>query len=176
VLEPHDDHVRVVTEAGVLQADAAVVTAGAWVAGLVAPLGIEVEVRPTRETTAFFAVEGAVPTFCEWGDPTVYALPSPDDGLKVGEHIAGPTTDPEKEGSVNHISLEKLREWVAARFPTAAATEHHSETCLYTNTPDEHFILERHNRVIVGSPCSGHGFKFAPLIGERLASLASEVF
>ena len=40
---------------------------------------------------------------------------------------------------------------------------------MYTNTSDERFILERHDRVVVGSACSGHGFKFAPLIGERLA-------
>jgi sarcosine oxidase len=46
------------------------------------------------------------------------------------------------------------------------------ETCLYTNTEDESFVLERRGRLVVGSPCSGHGFKFAPLIGERLASLA----
>ena len=45
---------------------------------------------------------------------------------------------------------------------------------MYTTTPDESFILERGGRVVVGSPCSGHGFKFAPAIGERLAALALE--
>ena len=49
------------------------------------------------------------------------------------------------------------------------------ETCFYTVTSDESFILERHGRVVVGSPCSGHGFKFAPLTGRRIASLAEEV-
>jgi len=43
---------------------------------------------------------------------------------------------------------------------------------LYTTTPDEAFILERRGRLVIGSPCSGHGFKFAPAIGERLADLA----
>ena len=46
------------------------------------------------------------------------------------------------------------------------------ETCLYTNTDDESFVLERDGRVVVGSPCSGHGFKFAPVVGEQLADLA----
>ena len=49
-----------------------------------------------------------------------------------------------------------------------------AETCMYTTTADESFILERRGRVVVGSPCSGHGFKFAPAIGERLATLALE--
>jgi len=47
-----------------------------------------------------------------------------------------------------------------------------AQTCMYTTTADETFILERRGRVVVGSPCSGHGFKFAPAIGERLATLA----
>jgi sarcosine oxidase len=45
---------------------------------------------------------------------------------------------------------------------------------MYTTTPDQTFILERRGRLVVGSPCSGHGFKFAPAIGERLAALAAE--
>jgi len=49
---------------------------------------------------------------------------------------------------------------------------HLVETCLYTNTADESFVLKRRGRLVVGSACSGHGFKFAPLIGERLAALA----
>jgi sarcosine oxidase len=64
---------------------------------------------------------------------------------------------------------------VAERYPTADPEPVYTETCLYTNTDDQRFILERHGRVIVGSPCSGHGFKFAPLIGRRLAALAEEV-
>jgi sarcosine oxidase len=47
-----------------------------------------------------------------------------------------------------------------------------ASTCLYTNTPDESFVLERHGPIVVGSACSGHGFKFVPLIGRRLAELA----
>jgi len=53
------------------------------------------------------------------------------------------------------------------------AIPHVTETCIYTNTADESFILERRGPFVIGSPCSGHGFKFAPLIGERLAALAT---
>ena len=46
---------------------------------------------------------------------------------------------------------------------------------MYTTTADEHFILERRGRVVIGSPCSGHGFKFAPAIGQRLARMVADI-
>ena len=73
---------------------------------------------------------------------------------------------------MNDESVEAVSRWVAERYPSAAPRPHLAETCIYTNTEDEHFVLERHGRIVIGSPCSGHGFKFAPLIGERLAGLA----
>ncbi|MGH2736372.1 MAG: FAD-dependent oxidoreductase, partial [Actinomycetota bacterium] len=69
-------------------------------------------------------------------------------------------------------SIEKVSGWIRQRFPQADPTPAHAETCIYTNTPDEHFVLERHGPIVVGSPCSGHGYKFAPLIGKRLAEMA----
>jgi sarcosine oxidase len=102
----------------------------------------------------------------------VYCLPSPSEGLKVGEHIAGPLTDPDDMGEPDQKSIDRLSKWVGERWPGAGARPFKAETCLYTNTADQSFILERYDRVVVGSPCSGHGFKFAPLIGRRLAELA----
>jgi sarcosine oxidase len=160
-----------------LSAEAVVVAAGAWVRGLMEPLGIEVPVRPTRETVAFYRTSDDIgPTLVEWGDPSVYSLPSlTPNTIKVGEHIAGPDTDPDEPGPPNAGSVARLSAWMAERYPTADPEPVYTETCLYTNTDDQRFILERHGRVIVGSPCSGHGFKFAPLIGRRLAALAEEV-
>jgi sarcosine oxidase len=158
-----------------LDAGAVVVTAGAWAKPLLATAGIDLDVRPTRETVAYFDHDGPVPTFVEWSHPAIYSLPGRDNALKVGEHIAGPTTDPDEEGGIDEASLARLREWVSRRFPKASTSPRFAETCLYTNTPDEHFVLERHGRIVVGSPCSGHGFKFAPYIGEELANLADEV-
>lgn len=152
--------------------DVTIVTAGGWAKGLLFTAGVDLEVKPTRETVAFFRTEQRFPTLVDWGDPSVYALHDPVYGLKVGEHIAGPPTDPDEEATVNADSVARLQEWVAARFPTVDPTPAWSETCIYTNTTDEHFVLERHGTVVVGSACSGHGFKFAPLIGERLADLA----
>ena len=60
------------------------------------------------------------------------------------------------------------------RTAIIAECKRQEESCLYTSTADESFVLERHGRVVVGSACSGHGFKFAPAVGERLARLALE--
>lgn len=151
--------------------DVVVVTAGGWARGLLATAGIELATRPTRETVAFFRITETLPTLVDWGDPSVYALADPNIGLKVGEHIAGPTTDPDDAGRVNPGSLERLRDWVTARYATEDPAPRFAETCIYTNTEDSHFVLERHQAIVVGSACSGHGFKFAPLIGKQLADL-----
>ncbi|MFN2588439.1 MAG: FAD-dependent oxidoreductase [Actinomycetota bacterium] len=173
-VDPAAGGVVVETERGSLRADVAVVTAGAWAKELVAPLGVDLPTRPTRETVAYFDLdEPRLTTLVEWGDPSVYSLPSRPGVLKAGEHIAGPTTNPDEEGQANEGSVRRLSEWVARRFPTANPRPRRAETCIYTNTPDESFVLERHGDVVVGSPCSGHGFKFAPLIGKRLAALAT---
>jgi sarcosine oxidase len=62
--------------------------------------------------------------------------------------------------------------WVFSRFDGVEPEPERVETCFYTSTRDERFLLERRGRVVVGSACSGHGFKFAPVVGERLAALA----
>lgn len=173
-IEPRTGSVVVRTPGGDFEADSIVVTAGPWAKRLLASIGIDLPVRPTRETVAYFDGDtSAIPTFVEWGTPSVYSLPSPGQGLKVGEHIAGPVADPDEVQPVDEQSVERLKDWVGERFARIDAEPRFAETCFYTNTADEHFILERHDNVIVGSPCSGHGFKFAPLIGKRLAELTT---
>jgi sarcosine oxidase len=162
------------TEEGAYRAGVAVVTAGAWARPLLAGAGMDIPTTPTRETVAYFRLpEGALPpSLIDWSKPPVYALFSPPDSWKVAEHHAGPVTAPDDEGIVNEEAVARLSAWVARRYPDADPHPHHTETCLYTNTPDEGFILERRGPIVIGSPCSGHGFKFAPVIGERLADLA----
>jgi sarcosine oxidase len=153
-----------------------VVTAGAWAQGLLKKVGIKLDVVPTRETVAFFKLpHERFPTVVDWGDPSIYALPSPGQGIKVGEHHAGPVTDPHDIGEANRESVYRIQKWMASHYPEAETSPHHVETCIYTNTPTEEFVLERHEGIVVGSPCSGHGFKFAPWIGESLANLCDEI-
>lgn len=176
-IRPGRGGIEVVIKREVLEANVAVVTAGAWAKPLLAGCGIELPVTPSRETVAFFHLQGgpALPVFVEWVDGTgpLYALPSPGQGLKTGWHHSGPVADPDERGGVGVGIIERMSAWVAERFPAAKPTPHHAETCLYTNTADEDFVLERRGPVVVGSACSGHGFKFAPAIGERLARLAA---
>jgi sarcosine oxidase len=172
-IDPGESHVTLRAGPAVIQAGAVVVTAGPWVRKLLDPIGIDVLVRPTRETVAYYRLMGPTPpSLVDWGDPTVYALVSPGEGIKAGRHIAGPEADPDVPGRPDNASVDIVTKWVYDHFRNPDAMPHRSETCFYTNTDDEHFVIEQHGRVVVGSACSGHGFKFAPLIGRKLADLA----
>lgn len=174
-LSVHGDGVELALASGrTLRTGCAVVTAGAWARELLATAGIELPVRATRETVAYFRVSHPPPpSLVEWSSPAVYALASSGGEIKAGEHYAGHVAQPDEEGVPDYTSVERVAEWVAERFPAADPAPTRVETCLYTNTADESFVLERHGPVVVGSACSGHGFKFAPAIGERLAALAA---
>jgi sarcosine oxidase len=154
-----------------------VVTAGPWARALLAAAGIELPVVETRETVAFFRVEGEVPSVVAeilTRGHGFYSLADPVYGLKVGSHMRGKPADPDEEQGPQEETVREIAEWTAARFPRADPEPVHAETCFYTTTEDERFVLERHGRIVVGSACSGHGFKFAPAVGERLAALATE--
>jgi sarcosine oxidase len=155
-----------------LDADVVVVTAGPWVRRLVPDL----PVRVTRETVAYFRRIGEpMPSVVELNAESkhaLYALHDPVHGVKAGVHHSGHETDPDVAEGPDPRLVERIAAWIDARFlgvdPEAAA----AETCVYTSTADESFVLERRGRVVVGSACSGHGFKFAPAVGRRLADLA----
>jgi len=103
----------------------------------------------------------------------MYSLADPKYGLKVGAHHAGTEADPNVPGEPDPELIERITAWTRTTYLLAEPDPVAAETCMYTTTPDETFILERRGRIVVGSPCSGHGFKFAPAIGERLADLAT---
>jgi monomeric sarcosine oxidase len=156
-----------------LDADVVVVTAGSWVRDLVPDLPVTV----TRETVAYFRREGPpqpsiVDLNAETGGHGMYSLHDPVHGLKAGAHHAGAEADPETEAPPDPVIVERIASWVRERFPDVDPEPVEAQTCLYTTTADEHFVLERRGRVVVGSACSGHGFKFAPAVGRRLAELA----
>jgi sarcosine oxidase len=102
----------------------------------------------------------------------MYALHDPVHGLKAGVHFGGVEADPDEPGEPDPAVLERVSAWVAERLPGADPEPVAAQTCLYTSTADESFVLERRGRLVLGSACSGHGFKFAPAVGRRLAALA----
>jgi sarcosine oxidase len=165
-----ESHVDSLTDLG---ADVVVLTAGPWVSKFFPDLPL----RITRETVAYFKRDGdPLPSVVQL-DPirrrhALYSLHDPVHGLKAGAHHAGAETDPDDEGQPDPQLVDMVAEWVARTYPDADPEPVGPETCVYTTTPDEHFILERRGRVVIGSACSGHGFKFAPAIGKRLAEMA----
>jgi sarcosine oxidase len=160
-----------------LVADCVVVTAGAWVNDLVAP---RLPVRVTRETVCYFRPVDPrpVPAFVSFGarpgDIVFYGLADPVHGIKAAAHHAGPEADPAVTGDADPTRVDAIAAWVAQHVELADPRPVEVQTCLYTSTADERFILERRGRVVIGSACSGHGFKFAPAVGARLAALADE--
>ena len=156
-----------------VDADVVVVTAGAWVTDFVPDLPVSV----TRETIAYFRREGPpTASVVELNEETrghaMYALHDPVHGLKAGAHHAGSETNPNEDGGPDPAIVERISAWVRERLPGADPEPAGAESCIYTNTADESFVLERRGRVVVGSACSGHGFKFAPAVGRRVAALA----
>lgn len=155
-----------------LDADVVVVTAGAWLGRFFPDLPLKV----TRESVAYFRHDGPpLPSVVELNEQSAhafFALHDPVHGLKAGAHHAGAEADPDDVAEPDPELVARIAAWVGERLPRVDPAPLGAETCLYTTTPDECFVLERRGRLVVGSACSGHGFKFAPAVGSRLAALA----
>jgi sarcosine oxidase len=110
---------------------------------------------------------------------TLYGFPWDDElGLKVALHHGGAIVDPDAvERTVGPVDEVAVRSFVRDRMPAMDGPVRRSMVCLYTNAPDDEFIVDRHPAapgVAFASACSGHGFKFAPVIGEILADLVTD--
>jgi sarcosine oxidase len=182
---PGGEGVVVTTDRGRYEAGRLVLTAGAWMADL-APLlqGVAVPERQVlawlqpREP-ALFTPE-AFPVFnLEVAEGRYYGLPVWEvPGFKFGRYHhreeRGPAEAMRREVDAEDEAL--LREFAETYFPSGAGPTMALRTCIFTNTPDEHFILDRHPahpQVVLASPCSGHGYKFCSVVGEVLADLAT---
>jgi sarcosine oxidase len=178
--------VRVQTAHGMLHASALVIAVGAWTADIVRDLALPLVVQrnvqfwfePARSARQF--TPDAFPIFISEYAPGLawYGFPDLGDGLKVAFHHHGPPTHPDSLArDVSPDDVERMRRVMREFMPEADGALRGSAACMYTNTPDEHFIIGRHpasHRVVLASPCSGHGFKFASAIGELLADLATD--
>lgn len=175
--------VRVQTAAGDFTARQLLVTAGSWIGELVPALAqrfsVERQVLGWFEPlsdTAYFAPEACPIHLWETADGGhAYGFPDLGSGVKVARHHDGAATTPETVDREPSAADEaSLRAWMAHHLPAANGPLCNSAVCLYTNTSDGHFWIDRltgHPRVLIASPCSGHGFKFASVIGELLAEL-----
>jgi sarcosine oxidase len=176
------DGVRIETTVGEIQGDVVVVTPGPWAARLLPQMGLPaVPLTPLLQHVSYYGPpDGDIPTFIDWSgrDLSWYALPPAGmaPGVKVGHHVGGSPVDP-NDGpfDVDPDRIAAHAEYVRRRFPGLDPEPVHAETCLYSMTPDEDFILDRVGPMVIGAGFSGHGFKFAPVIGEILAEYATGV-
>ena len=178
-----DEGVVVTTNARTYRCGQLVITAGPWnqtvLAGRI-PLGLVPErqvVIWTKPLTDAFR-PGHVPVFyMEMDEGRFYGFPEDDVGFKIGKyHHLGQVVNPdEAPRDVTPQDLAVLMDAVAKYFPGANGEVMRAETCLFTNTPDEHFAIGRvpgTSNVLMAGGCSGHAFKFCSVIGEVLGDLA----
>ena len=184
-IEPHADCVRIVTDRGAVEAGAVIVAAGPWTKSLLPELAAPL--RVTREVVGWFEpadaaqfAAGRFPVFIiESRHGMHYGIPPHGGaGIKVAKHHhRNQAVDPDSyDRTVSTDDEALIRAALADHIPAANGRLIAAKTCLYTMTPDGDFVIDRlpsSPNVIVASPCSGHGFKFAPVIGEILADLAT---
>lgn len=169
-----------------LEADRLILAAGPWMSELVPELAPSLHVA--RQVMHWFeaAPGGAgagperLPIFVwEHATPKIfYGFPDEGEGVKVAVHHDGEiTTADTVERRVAAPEVDAIRQLVDRYLPGLCGRWRRSAVCLYTNTPDGHFVVDRHPdhaEVLLVSPCSGHGFKFAPALGEAIADWAAD--
>ncbi|MEX2527800.1 MAG: N-methyl-L-tryptophan oxidase [Gemmatimonadota bacterium] len=170
-----------------LMARRVVLAAGAWNPQLLARLKLPFQVerqiffwfRP-RDSHHSYAL-GHFPVVLWESEPDRihYVIPDVGSGVKAALHHGGVTVDPDGDRpDPLRGELEAVRQALERTLPGVPGVMQSHATCLYTNVPDHDFILDHHpfhSQVVVASPCSGHGFKFAPILGEILADLAEHI-
>ena len=180
--EPERDGIRVLTAQGEYRAQQLIVTAGAWISVFFPDLPLRVErqvlfwFEHASDSEMFTADRCPVHLWQFDGRRFFYGFPDLGNGIKVAFHHGGEiTTADTVRRRVEAGEMQEIRSALRRFVPAADGTPLASTVCLYTNTPDEHFLIDRHPQhpqVLIASACSGHGFKFCPVIGELLADLA----
>ena len=177
------DHVKVRTAAGEYLARKLIVTTGPWLGEILPEVAALLTVE--RQVLLWFAAKSEglfaharFPIHLWEYEPQkmFYGFPDLGAGVKFAFHHQGEITNPNAVNrEVTSQDIEAIRGLLKRFLPEANGEFLRGTVCLYTNTPDGHFIIDQHpgtDRVLVGSPCSGHGFKFASGVGEVLADLA----
>jgi sarcosine oxidase len=180
--------VLVATTRGSYETEQLVIAAGPWLSKMLSDLALPLRVE--RQTQFWFEPDGGIGPFLPGKFPIwlwetndgahPYGLPALDGatgGVKVALHHGGqnPTCTPDTiDRTVSDEEVTAARGAIATRLPALKRRCVRAVTCMYTNTPDGHFLIDRHPvhpPVLIVSPCSGHGFKFCPVVGKLVADL-----
>jgi sarcosine oxidase len=187
--EASEDGVRVETQGGSYEAERLVITPGAWAPQLLADLGLPLEVE--RQVMYWFEPKNGREPFLPDRFPIYiwepddgnwfYGFPSQDGdrGVKAAFYRAGgvPTTPEAIDREVYQEEVDFIRGYLAEYVPDLAGQCLGARACMYTNTPDLHFVISVHpelEQVALACGFSGHGYKFCSVVGEILADLATE--
>jgi sarcosine oxidase len=185
-VEPGSHGVRIVAGGSTIDAGAVIVAAGPWIGELLPELKPHLSL--TRKVLCWYEpmrpklfALGALPVFMiESEDDIVYGFPDfAGTGFKCASHYGSgvlPNADAARQDAGPEDEA-RTRRFLEHHLPSGAGRLRAMKTCLYTMTPDEDFVIDllpADPRIVVASPCSGHGFKFASVIGEILADLATE--
>lgn len=185
---PGGDGVQVITARGCYQAERLIISPGAWALEMLKlnlPLSVE------RQVLYWFDPVGGIEPFLPERFPIYiweaddglqfYGFPAhggQKEGVKVAFFYMGVPCTPETiNRTVQEDEILKMRSYLNDHIPALNGRLLNAVTCMYTNTPDQHFIIglhPKHPQVTIASPCSGHGYKFASVIGEILAELATQ--
>ena len=180
----HENGIEITTPNGIYNTSRLIICAGSWASKLVPEL--EPYIKPERQVVGRFQTHspetfrlGNFPVFqLEVNEGRFYGFPSYETpGIKIGKyHHLFQQVDPDNMNrEINQEDQNVLKECLIKYFPTASGSVLSLETCLFTNTPDEHFLIGLHPNdpnVSIAAGFSGHGFKFCSLIGEVLSDLA----
>jgi monomeric sarcosine oxidase len=181
--------VHVVTDRDHYSAERLVVAAGSWASEVLKDLGMRLEVRRKpqywfRPTTDVFRADRGCPAYLyETGDDIFYGFPFLDQptgdngGMKVAEHTGGAfVSDPlNVNRDLDRADQSRVEAFLSKHLPGVSHECVKHAVCMYTLTPDQHFVVDRHpehSQVVFVAGLSGHGFKFAPVLGQALADLA----
>jgi sarcosine oxidase len=178
-----DGGVRVTLREGIeLRASRLAICAGAWFAGIAPELGIPLRVE--RNVQFWFAPldrdavsQERLPVYAveRHGARMFYGFPDFGTGAKIAHHGSGVDAEPNAlDRTVSDGEIAVARDALASFVPAAAGPFLRAAPCMYTLTPDEHFAIgahPRHPRVVLAGGFSGHGYKFAPVVGEIVAAL-----
>lgn len=182
------DSAEVATKNGIFTSEKLIITAGAWNSRILSDLKLKIAIQPSRRVIGWFDSDDRLyasdvfPGFiCDLPDGIFYGFPSIDGaGLKIGRFDNGVDAEPEymnREFGAYEEDEADLRYFLGKYMPKANGNLNVGRTCMFTNTPDENFVIDLHpeySHVAIAAGFSGHGYKFSSAVGEILSELVTK--